>query len=372
MCLPHLYVAHVERNFSLYSPSIITILTSYTPLFYLYAVSKQRFIDILKDLQSSPETHHKQNLLFRFENTQEAAYHNAIVLEQFNFNVSEAILAQSHSQVMFGSEFKHPNQLQELLQDHPRWEKFKNILLFGATFPLTPISHQDRLRDLDFHAKRGNHQSAIKNKQVLDKLINDDIVKGYALPLPLQLYKYIPNASIAPLGCQEQETINEQGIHIPKFRLTHDQSFPGPSGLSVNLRVEKEKLPPCMYSFVLSRILHYIVDLRKRHPTRKIFLCKFDLDSAYRRCHLSGTTATECLTIYDEKLIMALRLTFGGSPCPPMWGYISDTIIDIGNSLIQNEFWDHEEFFDPISNQLQVENCLPISIPFHQAKDLAV
>jgi hypothetical protein len=69
---------------------------------------------------------------------------------------------------------------------------------------------------------------------------------------------------------------------------------------------------------------------------------------------------------------MALRLTFGGSPCPPIWGYISDTIIDIANSLIQNEFWDHEEFFDPISNQLQVENCLPISIPFHQAKDLAV
>jgi hypothetical protein len=41
---------------------------------------------------------------------------------------------------------------------------------------------------LDFHVKRGSHQSAIKNKQVLDKLINDDIVKGFALPLSLQLY----------------------------------------------------------------------------------------------------------------------------------------------------------------------------------------
>jgi hypothetical protein len=109
-------------------------------------------------------------------------------LEQFNFNVSKAILAQNHSQVMFGSEFKHPNQLQELLQDHAHWEEFKMILLFGATFPLNPISHQDRLQDLDFHVKRGSHQSAIKNKQVLDKLINDDIVKGFALPLSLQLY----------------------------------------------------------------------------------------------------------------------------------------------------------------------------------------
>ncbi len=123
-----------SEKFSLYSFSIIAILTSYTPLFYLYAVSKQRFIDILKDLQSSPKTNHKQNLLFRFENTQEAAYHNAIVLEQFNFNVSEAILAQSHSQVMFGSEFKHPNQLQELLQDHPRWAELKIYCYSGQLF----------------------------------------------------------------------------------------------------------------------------------------------------------------------------------------------------------------------------------------------
>jgi hypothetical protein len=33
---------------------------------------------------------------------------------------------------------------------------------------------------------------------------------------------------------------------VPKFRMTHDQSFPGPSGLSVNLWVEKEQLPNIM------------------------------------------------------------------------------------------------------------------------------
>jgi hypothetical protein len=44
----------------------------------------------------------------------------------------------------------------------------------------------------------------------------------------------IPNASLAPLGCQTQETINELGVELPKYRMTHDQTFPGPSELSMN------------------------------------------------------------------------------------------------------------------------------------------
>jgi hypothetical protein len=59
-----------------------------------------------------------------------------------------------------------------------------------------------------------------------------------------------------------------------------DQTFPGPSGLSVNLRWQKDLLPPYMYSFVLNRTLHYIVSLHYCHQTTRIFLCKFDNDSA--------------------------------------------------------------------------------------------
>ncbi len=310
--------------------------------------------------------------MFRFENTTEAAHHNAIVLEQYNFDLNKAILAQNSSQVMYGSEFKHPRLLEKILHDHPNWQHLKQILLFGATFPLNPISEKDRHDDLTYHLNRGNHKSALDNKHILDKLIEEDITRGFALPLPIQLYKLLPNASIAPLGCQEQETINENGEKIPKFRMTHDQSFPGPSSLSVSLRVDKSLLPPCMYSFVLCRILHYIIDLRRRHPTRKIFLCKFDLDAAYRRCHLNSTTATECLTVYNNTLLMALRMTFGGSPCPSMWGYISETMVDLCNSIIHNKYWDHEQFFDPISNNITTINSLPDNIPFHQAKELSV
>jgi hypothetical protein len=103
--------------------------------------------------------------------------------------------------------------------------------------------------------------------------------------------------------------------------MTHDQSFLGPSGHSVNERVVKEDLLNCMYSFALFRILHYIISIRICYLRIKILISKFDLDSAYRRCHLSGKTASECLTVHEDTLLMALRMTFGGSPCP-----LSDSI----------------------------------------------
>jgi hypothetical protein len=146
----------------------------------------------------------------------------------------------------------------------------------------------------------------MKYQDAMDKAITEDITRGYALPLPLYLITSIPNASLAPLGCMEQDTITEQGLVTQKFWMTHDQSFPGLSGLSVNLRVMKSHLPPILYSFALLRSIHYIVNLRLHHPNMKIFICKVDLDAAYRRCSLSSTTATECLTIHDGLLLMAL------------------------------------------------------------------
>ncbi len=96
-----------------------------------------------------------------------------------------------------------------------------------------------------------------------------------------------------------------------------------------------------MYSFVLKRIIHYICSLCLCLPTNRIYLCKVDLDAAYQRCHLSSSTAQESLTSYGNLLFMALRMTFGGAPCPALWGYISDTLADVCNCLIHNPHWNH-------------------------------
>ncbi len=309
---------------------------------------------------------------FIFKKCRLAADHNARVLESHGFDLNTAIKSQHPSQISYGSEFRSPDTLHALLFNHPLWPRLKLILDNGASFPLEDISDSTRSTDLIFHQERGNHKSLTKFTNFIDSIIIEDIERGFALPLPTDVLCKLKGASIAPLGCHKQTSIDELGMIIPKYRLTHDQSFPGPSGLSVNARVIKEMLPPIMSSHVLSRIIHYIVNTRLRHPKTKIFLSKIDLDSAYRRCSMSSRTSLESITIYDGLLLVALRLTFGGSPCPSLWGVISETIADVGNAILSNQYWDHNEIFDPISELIESPISLPEDIPFKQARSLSV
>ena len=121
---------------------------------------------------------------------------------------------------------------------------------------------------------------ALDHHQILKDLIADDVSHGFALPLPLDSWEKIPSCSVAPLGMVTQGTIDEHGRPATKHRMTHDQSFPGPSGKSVNNRVNSDLLPPCMFGFCLVRLIHYIVSLRQWHPDKTKLIGKFDLKSA--------------------------------------------------------------------------------------------
>ena len=268
--------------------------------------------------------------------------------------------------------YAHTSTLEGLLGDHPLWPHLSKILQDGAEFPLQPLSDEDRMTDLSFHMNRGNHKSLSKYASFIEPVILEDVDRGFALPLPIDILQNLPKPSVAPLGCHKQSILNDSGEIIPKYRLTHDQSFPGPSGLSVNLRVKKDELPPVMYSFALLRVIHFIVHTSSLFPSTKIYLCKVDLDATYRRYHISSSTCFESMTNFDGLLLVALQLTFGGSPCPGLWGIISESITDITNTLLQNPFWDHDLVFDPISESLYPPLNLPDSVIYHLEKDLAV
>jgi len=61
--------------------------------------------------------------------------------------------------------------------------------------------------------------------------------------------------------------------------------------------------------------------------------------------------------IFDYILLVALCMAFEGSPCPSIWGVISETITDVGNVLLQKESWNHNEMFEPISSTWC--SCIP-------------
>jgi hypothetical protein len=146
-----------------------------------------------------------------FDYSGDAALHNAIVLEQFGFNLESAIQAQNTSQIYYGSEFKKPDLLAEIFANHPLWDYVKEILTSGATFPLKEIPNEIRQQDIEFHIERGNHKSTLKYQEAVTKIIKEDVERGFALILPLLVIQHIKQASIAPLGCQKQWSINNTG-----------------------------------------------------------------------------------------------------------------------------------------------------------------
>ena len=129
---------------------------------------------------------------------------------------------------------------------------------------------------------------------------------------------------------------------ILKDRLTHDQSYEWKEGLSVNSRVEKSALLQCRFGHCLNRLINWTVAARKKYPACPILAQKIDYKSAYKRCHLHDDTLIQtCTQLLDDDLaLIALRLTFGGSPDPYEWSAILETIYDIYMVILQDDDWD--------------------------------
>ncbi len=65
-------------------------------------------------------------------------------------------------------------------------------------------------------------------------------------------------------------------------------------------------------------------------------------------------------------------MTFGGSPCPSMWGITSESITDVCNTLIQCKSWDYKNMYDKLSDSIPNPISLPDNIPFESTRDLSV
>jgi hypothetical protein len=193
------------------------------------------------------------------------------------------------------------------------------------------------------------------------------------IPLPLSYTNNIPNSEIAPVGIDDKQfKVLPDGSKIPKYRMTHDQSFEASVGASVNSRTLRDNLDPLFYSGCLSRLLHYVVSLRSRHPYTKILGGKSDFKSAYRRITLHGSTAAKCMIMCENFALLCLRLTFGGSPCSNEWCIFAELCTDLANDLLHCTEWDPNTLYSPHQQKLPPPTYLDNSIPFAKAADLDV
>jgi hypothetical protein len=217
----------------------------------------------------------------------------------------------------------------------------KDILTQGAHSPLTELSEEERLQDLQEAITYGNHKSASTEKERVTKELEADVIQGWQLPITLDNITNIPEVIVAPLGMVPQATMNEDGSKGMKWRMTHDQTFPFSSTKSVNKRMIFEDLQECMFGFALRRFLYTLVAYRMRYSQTSFLMSKTDYKSAYRRIHQDGLSAMRSMITtvkLDEKDkeigIICLRATFGNAANPSLFSVISESGTDLVNQLL--------------------------------------
>ena len=295
-----------------------------------------------------------------------------MILGKYDFDLDRALKAQQGTPLEFGSEFRDTKTLAPLLSRHPLWPKLESILSKGSSYPLEPLDEELRRKDLELALKYGNHKGALKNSSLLFELNEKDVIHGYGLVFPLRFIDKIPGAIMSPMNIAAQNTINELGQIVGKNRLTHDQSFcfKDGSGTSVNTRVIKTELLPCMFGACVRRQVNWYVAARRKFPGVRLPMTKVDWKSAFKRMHLDAKSACQtCTQIPEHEVaIIALRLTFGGSPNPSEWGAVSETCCDLVNALLHDPDWDPLELEAPYQDLIPPYEPLPDDIPFAAAK----
>ena len=363
-----------------YDPTISRTLVSEAPTLYnngeifkcppIPLGTPDWFLPTIKKLATtkcaSPSPH-----LFRFDATAAAAVHNSDLITQYG-GLAQAIKAQEGSAVYFGSEFRPVEDLEPLFGRHPLWSRMKKHLTEGGSYPLDPIEEDHRLQDLEAAIEYGNHKSTEKRVEAFQKLVSEEITRGFYLPVTLECVRSLPGAEMAPQGIVIQNSINEKGEVIQKDRVTHDQSFKWPTtGGSVNDRIRKDMLTDVVFGDMLRRVVHYVIGCRQRHPEVRILCAKTDFSKAYKRCHYHPSTAVKCITNFTLQdlvaALVALRLTFGGMPCPSLWCDISEPICDLTNDLLRCDDWDPDEISSPVQHLIPEPRYMDDDIPFAPA-----
>ena len=312
---------------------------------------------------------------FKFSTSQAAAIENWKILESFDLTLDKALLSSKPSQLSFGSEFKHPDILGLIFQNHPLWKNLENHLRKGCHYPTTTIDQSAIRQDLEEALEFGNHKGVVNNQTLFQSMMDDEVSKGWAIPIPRQkILELGSDVILSPMNIIEQLTIDEKGNRIPKKRITHNQSMEFGSKSSLNSRLISEEIQDVMYGKCILRIIHDIVVKRRDFPTKRIFLQKVDYKSAYRRGHLSAEAALQTVTQCVERdlAFIYLRLTFGGAANPSLWGDFAEPITDLANAILESDNWDPLKLYSPLQAEVPPIERLKADLPFASAHPLSV
>ena len=278
--------------------------------------------------------------LFSFATDKKSVQHNTEFLARRGWDLAAALKEHAGTTVDHGSEFRPVGQLSSIVGRHPNFSFLKKTFEEGFHYHLThKLSETERTDEYDAQYDRGNHQSAILDKEQVVKLLGTDVLQGFALPVDADQVQNLRGVHLQPGGIVSQYSINSDGSRKLKKRFTHDLSFSLTlDAASINDRIDMTKYPDMVYGWCLPRILHYLAALRHRNPGRKIFISKYDYSDAYKRISQDAETAAATVIRVDDIAYVCLRMVFGGSPNPAGFSGFSETLTDLANELAMSDY----------------------------------
>jgi hypothetical protein len=139
------------------------------------------------------------------------------------------------------------------LERHPHWKFIQTLLTKGASMHLKePVPSKIRRQENQTLISYNNHKGARDHEEIIHESINDDIIKGYAIALPMSAAHKLPKAMICPVRVVQQKIYSKDGSQEIKTRLTHDQTYTHlDNSKSVNDLLDLSKFPPMIYGWYL-------------------------------------------------------------------------------------------------------------------------
>jgi hypothetical protein len=278
--------------------------------------------------------------LFSFSTDDESVRKNTEFLASRGWDLGAALEEHRGSTVAHGSEFRPVAQLESIVGGHPNFAFLRQTFEGGFHYHLAhKLSEAEREAEYNAQYDRGNHQSAILDKEQVIRLLNTDVLHGFALPVRADEVHKLVGVHLQPGGIVSQHSIGSDGIRKLKKRFTHDLSFSLTlDAASINDRIDMTKYPDMVYGWCFPRILHYIASLRNRNPGRRIFISKYDYSDAYKRISQDADTAAATVIRVDGIAYVCLRMVFGGSPNPAGFSGFSETLTDLANELAMSDY----------------------------------
>ena len=172
------------------------------------------------------------------------------------------------------------------------------------------------------------------------------------IPFLASIILFIKGASLIPIGCASQWTIDENVNKIAKKQTTHDCSREWQSGNSINNMINEDLMDPCLFSFSFFQFFHCIHMMRLIHQHICIFISKIDLDAAFRKIHVWIHHALLAFTIIRDKAYFLSRLPFGASDAPGRHDVASNICVDLANEIMNDETWDLAELQSKMAEKI--------------------